>query len=142
MGARTLLRVTLWSLAAAAAFPGAAAALAPRTFYDDFPFVASWVDKLPPYNEHLVTDVGGFYLAFAVLFAWAAVTLRRSLVVPVCAAWSLAAVGHLLFHATHLDGWGAADAIAEIAGLAAVLLLPLLAIALAGTAAPSRPPRR
>ena len=36
----------------------------PRTFYDDFPFLAHWVNLLPPYNEHLITDVGGLYLGF------------------------------------------------------------------------------
>ena len=33
-----------------------------------------------------------------------------------------------MFHALHLDGFSTGDAIAEIAGLAAVLVLPLLAI--------------
>jgi hypothetical protein len=56
--------------------------LVPRTFYDDFPFGRAWVEMLPPYNEHLVSDVGGFYLGFALLFAWAAVSLHRALVVP------------------------------------------------------------
>ena len=51
---------------------GATAAFAPHTFYDDFPFLAHWVDRLPPYNEHLVTDAGELYLGFAVLFGWAA----------------------------------------------------------------------
>src|SRR5882757_2805799 len=67
-------RAALGFLAAAAILIGVTAAFAPRTFYDDFPFVTHWVELLPPYNEHLVTDVGGLYLGFAVLFAWAAWT--------------------------------------------------------------------
>ena len=55
---------------------GLTAAFAPHAFYDDFPFVTHWVNLLPPYNEHLVTDVGGLYLGFAVLFGWAAWKLR------------------------------------------------------------------
>jgi hypothetical protein len=123
--ARTGLRAALALLAVSSALTGLPAALVPRTFYDDFPFVASWVDKLPPYNAHLVTDVGGFYLAFAVLFAWAALRPTRALVVPLCCAWALAAALHLLFHVTHLGGLGTADAIAELGGLAALLALPV-----------------
>lgn len=35
------------------------------------PACRRWVAPLGPYDAHLVTDVGGFYLAFAALFAWA-----------------------------------------------------------------------
>jgi hypothetical protein len=123
------VRAALALLAVSAAATGLPAALVPRRFYDGFPFVASWVDRLPPYNEHLVTDVGGFYLAFAVLFAWAALRPHRALVVPLCVAWSVAAAIHLAFHVTHLDGFGAADAIGQTAGLVLVLALPLAALA-------------
>lgn len=121
-------RAALGFLFLVAVVIGLTAAVAPRTFYDDFPFVAHWVDLLPPYNEHLVTDVGGLYLGFAVLFAWAAWTLNRTLVRAVCVAWLLVAAIHLLFHATHLAGFGAADAIAELASLAFLLVPPLVAI--------------
>ena len=83
---------------------------------------------LPPFNEHLIRDVGGFYLAFALLFAWAAVTLARALVVPLAVAWSLAALLHAVYHVLHLDGFGAGDAVAQTVGLVAVLALPVLAI--------------
>lgn len=88
----------------------------------------AWVSLLPPYNEHLVTDVGGLYLGFAVLFAWAARTLERALVHAVCAAWLLTATLHLIFHVGHLEGFGTADAIAEIASLALLLAPPAVAI--------------
>ncbi len=107
---------------------GLTAALAPHTFYDDFPFVTHWVELLPPYNEHLVTDVGGLYLGFAILFAWAAWTLDRTLVRAVSIAWLLPAVLHLIFHATHLAGFGTADAIAELTTLALLLVPPPIAI--------------
>ena len=111
----------------------------PRTFYDDFPFLAHWVELLPPYNEHLVTDVGGLYLGFAVLFAWAAWTLDRTLVRAVCVAWLLTATIHLIFHAGHLAGFGTADAVAEIVSLALLLLPPPLAIWAFEPAVPSLP---
>jgi hypothetical protein len=129
-------RAALGFLFLAAATIGVTAAALPQTFYDDFPFLAHWVELLPPYNEHLVTDVGGLYLGFAVLFAWAAWTLDRILVRAVCVAWLLTATIHLIFHAGHLDGFDTADAIAEIASLALLLAPPPIAIW--AVAAPSR----
>ena len=123
-----LLRVTLVCLAVPAALIGLQGTIAPRSFYDGFPFGRGWVELLPPYNEHLTRDVGGFYLAFAILFAWAAVTLARALVVPLCAAWAVAALLHGVFHALHTEGLSVGDAIVELGGLAAVLVLPLLVI--------------
>jgi hypothetical protein len=121
-------RVSLAILFFSAASVGLTAALAPHAFYDDFPFLRHWVDLLPPYNEHLVTDVGGLYLAFTVLFAWAAWTLQPTLVRAACSAWLLAAALHLGFHATHLDNFDTADAIAEVASLAFLLVPPPVAI--------------
>ena len=127
----TLLRVTLACLALSAAVPGLQATISPTAFYDGFPFGRAWVQLLPPYNEHLIRDVGGFYLAFAILFAWAALRPSRELVVPLAAAWSVAALLHATYHTLHLDGFGAADAVAQTTGLVAVLALPVLAIVLA-----------
>jgi hypothetical protein len=128
MRSPTSARAALGFLFVSVLVIGLTAAVLPRTFYDDFPFLAHWVELLPPYNEHLVTDVGGLYLGFAVLFAWAAWTLDRILVRAVCVAWLLAATLHLIFHAGHLAGFGTADAIAEIATLALLLIPPPVAI--------------
>ena len=125
----TGLRTALVLLSVYGLAVGLPAAVVPRRFYDDFPFVASWVDRLPPYNQHLVSDVGGFYLGFALLFAWAAVRPSRALVVPLCTAWALAAALHFGFHVTHLGGFPTADAIAQTISLAVVLLLPFAALA-------------
>jgi hypothetical protein len=121
-------RAALVLLLLAALTIGLTATIVPRTFYDDFPFVAQWVELLPPYNEHLVTDVGGLYLGFSVLFAWAAWTLDRTLVQAVSVAWLLSAGIHLLFHAGHLDNFSTGDAITELASLALLLVPPPLAV--------------
>jgi hypothetical protein len=128
MRSPTAARIALAILALAAASIGLPATLAPHAFYADFPFLAHWVDLLPPYNEHLVTDVGGLYLGFTVVFAWAARTLQPTLVRAVCAGWLLAGALHLGFHATHLDNFGAANAIAELTSLAFLLVPPPIAI--------------
>jgi hypothetical protein len=124
VSARTAIRALLVALAVSAAVPGLWATLAPHGFYADFPGTAHWVDRLPPYNAHLVTDVGAFYLAFAVLFAWAALRPARALVLPACAAWAVFSAIHLAFHATHLAHFSVADAIGQTTSLAVVLALP------------------
>lgn len=123
-----LARLALILIFISALLIGLTATAFPRTFYDDFPFLAHWVDLLPPYNEHLVTDVGGLYLGFALLFGWAAWSLDPTLIRAVSIAWLLTATLHLLFHASHLEGFGTADAVGEIASLALLLVPPPLAI--------------
>ncbi len=125
---RLVLRVSLALVALSALLPGLEGTLGPGSFYAQFPLGRGWVELLPPYNEHLIRDVGGFYLAFAILFAWAAVTLASALIVPLCVAWSVAAVLHAIFHITHLDGFSTGDAIAQTTGLLAVVALPVLAV--------------
>ncbi|MEZ5076904.1 MAG: hypothetical protein R2725_05630 [Solirubrobacterales bacterium] len=132
-------RASLTVLFAVAVAIGLVAALVPRTFYDDFPFFASWVELLPPFNEHLVTDVGGLYLGFAVLFAWAAATLDRVLIRALCTAWLLTAAIHLAFHAGHLEGFSTADAIAELISLALLLAPPLVTLWAVGEVAGAEP---
>ncbi|HEY5942310.1 MAG TPA: hypothetical protein VIT89_05540 [Solirubrobacterales bacterium] len=121
-------RLALALLFVSALSIGLTATAFPRVFYDDFPFLTQWVELLPPYNEHLVTDVGGLYLGFAILFGWAAWTFERPLVRPLCIAWLVTASLHLLFHAGHLEGFGAADPVAEIASLALLLLPAIVAL--------------
>jgi undecaprenyl pyrophosphate phosphatase UppP len=90
--------------------------------------LAQAVAIIPGISRSGATIVGGLYLGFAVLFAWAAWTLEPTLVRAVSVAWLLTASLHLLFHAGHLESFGAADAIAEIVSLALLLAPPPLAI--------------
>ncbi len=121
----TAVRATLALLALSALAVGLTATVAPHGFFSGFPFFASWVDKLPPYNEHLTTDVGELQLAFAGLLGWAALRPDRALVVPVSLAWGASQLLHLAFHVRHLDGFGAADAVAQTLSLAALAAAPL-----------------
>lgn len=122
MRSPSTVRGALAILLLSAASIGVVATFAPHTFYADFPFVRHWVDLLPPYNEHLVTDVGGLYLGFAVLFAWAVRTMQPTLVRAACWAWLLSEALHVGFHATHLDNFDTGDAIAQVASLAFLLV--------------------
>ena len=125
---RGVLRFTFLFLAFTSGVVGVQATLSPHGFYTGFPGGQSWVQYLPPYNEHLIRDVGGFYLAFTILFVWAAITLARALIVPLSVAWSVAAIVHAVYHVLHLDGFPTGDAIAQTVGLFAVAALPLLVI--------------
>lgn len=135
-----LVRGALLVLCGYCLFIGFVAVAAPHAFYDDFPFLAHWVDKLPPYNEHLITDVGGLYIGFAVVVGLAAWRLQRDLVIAACAGFLTVSVPHLLFHATHLDGFDALDAIAELTALASLLIPPLIALWAGRPAVPAGPP--
>lgn len=126
------MRVLLAALSLSAAVTGGWATFAPRSFYGDFPGAGHhWVSLLPAYNAHLISDVGAFYLAFALLFAWAAAKPARELIVPVATAFALFSAIHLGWHATHLDGFPTSDAVAQTISLAAVLIGSLAAAVLA-----------
>ena len=125
-GSATVLRLGMSVLAASTAFIGGWGLLLPRSFYDAFPGAGGgWVALLPPYNEHLVRDVGGFSLAFAALFVWAAITGERNVTRAALGAWLVSAVPHLLFHVAHLEGFTPADAAAQTVSLAFVVVLPV-----------------
>ena len=106
MTLRTLLRVGLVILAAMQVLVGAWALVAPRAFYDGFPLPRhAWVALLPPYNEHLVRDVGALNLALTVVLGAAAWTLDRTMIRVALLALTVFAVPHAIFHAGHLAGF-------------------------------------
>jgi len=100
------------------------AVLAPRSFYEDFPFGRGWVELLPPYSDHLLRDVGGLYLATAVVLLAAAISMTRATVLVACFSWLTFALPHAIYHAFHLEPYGAGDAIANAIVLAVAVLLP------------------
>lgn len=117
-------------LALSALAIGLPASFAPETFYTDYPFYTSLVSLLPPYNEHLITDVGGLYLGFGVMFAWALLKPSRQLIVPLCAAWIVAQALHFAFHVSHLTGFTTAQSVSQTIGLGLYVLVAALPIAL------------
>jgi hypothetical protein len=123
-----LARAALLALCAYCLFIGFTAVAAPHAFYDDFPFLAHWVDKLPPYNGHLITDVGGLYIGFAVVTGLAAWRLEPGLTLAACAGFLTVSVPHLLYHVTHLAGFGVVDGAAELIALGSLLVPPVVAL--------------
>src|SRR5215472_14424418 len=91
----------------------------------------------PPFNEHLLSDIGGLSLAMAVVLGASAVLMERNLIRAALAGYTVYAVSHLLFHATHTSGLPATDAAALLTGLS---LLPALALGLLALASQAGSP--
>jgi hypothetical protein len=127
------VRPLLCLLAAADAATGGFATIAPHAFYRH----VVGVNLLGPYSQHLLTDVGGFYLGFALLFAWAAWTLSPELVRAACAAAILTSLLHFSYHAVHLEHFSTGKAIAQTIGLTFQVALPLFALLANRPARPS-----
>ncbi|MEV4344732.1 hypothetical protein AB0J83_09670 [Actinoplanes sp. NPDC049596] len=94
----------------------------PRAFYDHFPTV-----KLdPPYNEHLVSDVGGLGLALTAMVYFAAVVLERKVVMSALIGYLVYAGTHFLFHVTHFGNFSVGEALGVGTGLGIEVVLAVL----------------
>jgi hypothetical protein len=119
-------RCLLAILSLSAAEVGGWALVAPRSFYDSFPGLGRhWIAVTGPYNEHLVRDVGGLYVALLALSAWAAVRPTRDLSRVAGLAWSVFSVPHLAYHAGHLDEFATGDKIGNLVALGGTVVLGL-----------------
>lgn len=103
---------------------------APQWFYDSFPgFGMQWVSADGPYNEHLIRDLGGANIAFAVVIGFALVRPSTGLVRAVAAAMLAEQVPHFIYHWFHLYLFPTLREQALLtASLAAIVLLPLLVL--------------
>lgn len=120
-----MIRAGLIFLAVAQGATGLVQLFAPKFFYDDFPTSATpWVSLLPPYNEHLMRDVGALTLAYVLVLAAAAIWPEPKLVRVALVANLVFAVPHFLFHATHLDHYPTGSAVAQTIALALAVLVP------------------
>ena len=126
MTSRTWVRVGLAYLAVVSLQIGVWAQFAPGSFYRDFPGLGrSWVSVDGPYNEHLVRDVGGLYLALAVVVVVAAVSLNRTMVRTAALATLVSGVPHFVYHLLNTAGLGAGDIAASLAGLFVFAAVPV-----------------
>jgi hypothetical protein len=121
-----LVRAGLGAMAFSSAVIGLWAALAPRSFYDDFPGGGRhWVSAEGPFNEHLVRDVGTLNLALAVVAAIAAVTIGTLLVRTAAIALLVNAVPHLAYHLANLELYDTADKFGNAVSLSLAVVVPL-----------------
>ncbi len=112
-------------LAAINAWWGGWARFAPRNFFDTFPgFGHHWTAAYPPYNEHLVTDLGATFLTLAFLLAVGAVVDNGTARWVVLAGVGVFNLLHLTFHASHPGTMGGFDIAASLTTLALGVLAP------------------
>ncbi|MBI4932640.1 MAG: hypothetical protein HY828_02105 [Actinobacteria bacterium] len=119
--------IAISAIAVAMLPAGLQATFAPRSFFDDFPLGRGWISAGgEAFNEHLVRDVGGLFLALIVATAWTVWT--RGPTTAVALAWLVQGVLHLAHHARHLHDLGTADTIGLVVTLIAVPALAAVAL--------------
>ena len=124
---RTWLMIDLLFVAVTPLAGGIWAQLFPRAFYEGFPLPGSgWVSTLGPYNEHLVRDYGALNLAMAVLLLAAALLLERRLVQVALITWLVFEVPHFIFHLGQTHHFSAGSNVAQLGGLALLIVLSLV----------------
>lgn len=132
---RVVASISLGLLAFSQLIIGGWALFVPAGFFAAFPSSGhAWVALLPPYNEHLVRDVGALSLALAVVLVVAAATGDRLLIRVGAIAFTVYALPHTVFHGLHLHDFSLVDAIAQMAGF--VLQLGVVVVILATTIQP------
>jgi hypothetical protein len=103
------------------------ASVDPGGWWSSFPgFGHAWVIGFGSYNEHLVRDVGGFFLAFGVLFALAAIFLEKRFAGASLLAWLFFAVPHLAFHLRNRGNLSSSDNLLSLEGLALEVAIPVI----------------
>jgi len=126
----TLFRLGLVGLGLIQVTDGLYALISPRGFYDDFPLGRGWVEAIPGYNPHLVTDVGALFLATGALMLMAALWLERRLVLAALVTWLLFAVPHTAYHLGNLDVYDTADQVGNAVTLSLTVLVPVVLLGL------------
>jgi hypothetical protein len=134
-----LVRAGIAALAVVNGWWGAWARFAPDNFFFAFPgFGHHWTAAYPPYNEHLVTDLGSTFLTLAFLLAVAAALSDRRVHTVVLLGVLVFNVLHLSFHLAHHEGMAAADAAGSLTALGLGVVVPVLLLFLDAWLTPRR----
>lgn len=105
---------------------GVPAVLAPRWFFDTFPgFGWNWTAAYPPYNAHLMTDVGAAFTTIGVLLLIAAWLDDRRVTAVVLIGLLVFSTLHLAFHLRDHGLLHGVDLGASLGSLAAGVLAPI-----------------
>jgi hypothetical protein len=124
-------RLGLVALGAPLLALGAWAVLAPRSWFDDFPGGGRhWVSALGPYNEHLATDVGAFFLAIGGLLIFAAVVLERRAIQMALGGLLVFSIPHLVWHLGELGPYDTLDKVLNVISLSLLVVVPIVMLLL------------
>ncbi len=106
---------------------GAWARLSPRSFFDSFPgFGQRWLAAYPPYNVHLVTDLGATLLTLGLLLLVGAMSAERRVRARALAGFLIFSTIHLTFHATNPGTLSTTDVVVSTSSLVAGALVSIL----------------
>ncbi|MFD6464001.1 hypothetical protein [Streptomyces roseolus] len=131
------VRIMLGVLSAIGLITGLWAVLAPRSWYESFPgFGMHWVSVDGPFNQHLVSDVGGFFLGLAAISLFALWRGGPALAQASGLGWLVFSVPHLIYHAAHKP----ADIGSVSYTLSLISVFALFALGLACLLVPPRGP--
>ena len=122
---RTEFRVVLYALGAVQLLNGLWIEISPTSFYEDFPLGRGWVEALPAYNEHLLRDVGGLFLATGLVLVVAGAWLERRVVALALVSYLLFSIPHTIYHLLNLEPYATGDAIGNAVTLVATVALPV-----------------
>lgn len=104
---------------------GVPATLAPRWFFDNFPGLGhAWTAAYPPYNSHLVTDLGATFTTLGVLLLLAAWLADRKVTAVVLCGVLVFSSLHLAFHLRDHGELAGVDLVASLAALVMGVVLP------------------
>ena len=122
-----LVRFALMYLLLANLVPGIWALFFPYNFYNDFPgFGHQWVAVDGPYNEHLIRDVGAFFLAMTTLILLTLIAPRWITARASATCLLVFNLPHLLYHLAHLHMLPLIDQIGNVVTLSLSVLVPML----------------
>ena len=120
--------LALLVLIAGGALTGIWAQFFPGSFYSDFPGLMmgnrwTWISVDGPFNEHLIRDVGGGYLAVLVMTVFALRNASPVFLLATGLAWIIMQAPHLYYHLHHPDVYSSfLESTAAIGGVAAFLV--------------------
>ncbi|HET8657694.1 MAG TPA: hypothetical protein VFM55_01695 [Micromonosporaceae bacterium] len=115
---------------------GAWAWLVPRHFFDTFPgFGRRWTAGYPPFNAHLVSDLGATFTMIGVLLLLAAAVRDQRVTSVVLIGVIVFGALHLAYHALDQGSLRGLDLAGSLVSLVLGVLVPAGLLALARTAA-------
>jgi len=130
MNSTFVTRIGVAILALTGLAVGGYATVAPRHFYDEFPFGRAWIAVDGPFNEHLLRDFGALNLALGVVALCAVFWLARPLVIATALGWLVYSVPHLGYHVFNLDHYDSEDQVGLVVTLVATPVVALVVLLL------------
>jgi hypothetical protein len=122
----TMVRTAMAAFGAVYAWWGIWARVWPAQFFADFPGLGRhWTAAYPPYNDHLVTDLGSSFLTLSFLLLAAAVVDNRAVRTLALLGTGVFGALHLSFHVAEQGEMPGGDYATSIVALALGVLIPV-----------------